>query len=336
MGDREMIQELFDRYVYAVVKRLPQKQRSDISRELSSLLDDMLESRGEMGKPALADAQALLLELGDPKQLAEKYREPKRYLIGPDFYGNYSLVLKIVLLCTAFGMALAKTLEYFLERPETLWIFAGQGLFEIFLALVQAFTWVTVIFALLERFGKKEKGLDDKLWSPTDLPPVPKEKTDCKRGESAASIVFTVLAIILFNFFPWVIGAYYQTDAGIANVPVFQLDLLRGYLPLINLAFGLGLLRELMILVAGRYSVKLGVAVLFLNLAAMALCVAVFADGSIWNPDFPLVLSEFADFQDFDIVYYWKVFQQFFTGVLIFAFALDSGTTLYHGIRSKE
>lgn len=336
MGDREMIQELFDRYVYAVVKKLPQKQRSDISRELRSLLDDMLDSRRMMEEPALADAQALLLELGDPKQLAEKYREPKRYLIGPDSYANYSLVLKIVLLCTAFGMALAKTLEYFLEQQEAAWLFAGQGILEIFFALVQAFTWVTVIFAVLERFGKKEKRLDDKLWNPSDLPPVPQEKADCKRGESAASIVFIVLAILLFNFFPWVIGAYYQTDAGMANVPVFQLDVLRGYLPLMNLAFGLGLLRELMILVAGRYSVKLGIAVLLFNLVAMALCIAVFADGSIWNPDFPLVLSGIADFQDFDIVYFWKLFQQFFAGVLIFAFALDSGTTLYHGIRSKE
>ena len=166
-------------------------------------------------------------------------------------------------------------------------------------------------------------------------PPVPEETAENKRGESAASMVFIVLAIILFNFFPWIIGAYYQSENGLVNVPVFQIEALRRYLPLINFAFGLGILRELMILVVGRYTVKLGVAVIFLNLAAMTLCVAVFADSGIWNPDFPKALSQIPDFQDFDLAYFWRLFQQLFAGVLIFAYALDSGTILYRAVRAK-
>ena len=55
MGENERVRELFDRYIYAVVKRLPQKQRSDISRELRVLLDDMLDSRTMGTEASLAD-----------------------------------------------------------------------------------------------------------------------------------------------------------------------------------------------------------------------------------------------------------------------------------------
>lgn len=37
--------ELIDRYIYAVTKKLPQKQREDIEKELRTLIDDMLEER---------------------------------------------------------------------------------------------------------------------------------------------------------------------------------------------------------------------------------------------------------------------------------------------------
>jgi hypothetical protein len=37
--------EMIDRYVYAVTKRLPEKQREDVSDELRGLIEDMLEAR---------------------------------------------------------------------------------------------------------------------------------------------------------------------------------------------------------------------------------------------------------------------------------------------------
>ena len=43
-------QEMIERYIYEVVRRLPAKQRDDTGRELRSLIDDMLEERGKNGK----------------------------------------------------------------------------------------------------------------------------------------------------------------------------------------------------------------------------------------------------------------------------------------------
>lgn len=40
--------ELIDRYVYAVVQKLPEQQRNDIRKELYGLIEDMLEERSPL------------------------------------------------------------------------------------------------------------------------------------------------------------------------------------------------------------------------------------------------------------------------------------------------
>ena len=98
-------QELTDRYVYAVTKNLPRKSREDVSRELHSLISDMLEERCGALTPTERDLRVILAELGMPEELSEKYSPTKdKALIGPPYFGKYIFVLKIVLLCTGFGI----------------------------------------------------------------------------------------------------------------------------------------------------------------------------------------------------------------------------------------
>lgn len=66
--------DLIKRYVYAVTKELPESQREEIRLELTSLIEDMVQERGE------GSVESILLELGDPKRLAEKYREKPKYI----------------------------------------------------------------------------------------------------------------------------------------------------------------------------------------------------------------------------------------------------------------
>ena len=40
--------EMVERYIYAVTKKLPEKQRSDIEQELRSLIEDMLSAQAKM------------------------------------------------------------------------------------------------------------------------------------------------------------------------------------------------------------------------------------------------------------------------------------------------
>ena len=61
-------QDIIDRYIYDVVRRLPPNQRQDIERELRSLIEDMLESG-----PENRNVEDVLKELGNPLDLARQY-----------------------------------------------------------------------------------------------------------------------------------------------------------------------------------------------------------------------------------------------------------------------
>src|SRR5690242_9783889 len=99
-----MENELVKRYIYAVTRKLPEAQRADIAKELGGLIEDMLEDHTQ-GRPATEkDVEAVLLKLGSPDELANKYRGGKGYLIGPEIYSTYIMVLKIVL--GAVGIAM--------------------------------------------------------------------------------------------------------------------------------------------------------------------------------------------------------------------------------------
>lgn len=66
-----MKNDLIERYIYAVTKRLPQKVQKDISDELRTLIDDMLAERcGEL-VPEEKDIRVVLTELGTPEELYE-------------------------------------------------------------------------------------------------------------------------------------------------------------------------------------------------------------------------------------------------------------------------
>lgn len=78
--------EMVDRYIYAVIQRLPQPQREDIAEELRSLIEDMLEERVHGRGITNKDEEEVLMELGNPKHLAQKYRGGKRYLISPEYF----------------------------------------------------------------------------------------------------------------------------------------------------------------------------------------------------------------------------------------------------------
>ena len=65
--------DLIERYIYAVTKKLPKRMREDISKELYSLIMDMLESRCGEIKPTDKDIRVVLTELGTPSDLANNF-----------------------------------------------------------------------------------------------------------------------------------------------------------------------------------------------------------------------------------------------------------------------
>ncbi|MCK4724290.1 MAG: hypothetical protein KAT29_00735, partial [Anaerolineales bacterium] len=88
---------LIDRYIYAVGRQLPRKNRADIQAELKSTLIDTLEARSE-GEPSEEQVVALLTEFGPPEKVAASYWPESQYLIGPKLYPLFRMSLGIALL----------------------------------------------------------------------------------------------------------------------------------------------------------------------------------------------------------------------------------------------
>lgn len=324
-----------ERYIYDVTRRLPQHQKEDISRELHSLIDDMLEERG--GETASEqDLRAVLTKLGDPKKLADQYREKKRYLIGPAYFEQYTLVLKIVLPCVLFGITVAEMLTTAITASTNYVSVFTNYFVSVFSSLFQGFTWVTIIFAIIEYHEEKTPGetVRQKGWNPDDLPEIPSEHAMIPKSEPIVGLVFTILAMILFNGAPQLMSVY-STANGFSAVPIFDLQVLKTMLPLFNLCFVTGAVREIFKLLFGRYSIKLAVIILATNLLTVCLTVAIFSSGAVWNPNLPQLLGNVL-LNDFDIYPIWNNIGRIFIAIVVFASILDSAVSFFKGFKADR
>lgn len=152
--------ELIERYIYAVTNKLPSRQRADIEQELRGLIEDMLEEQLQGREATTEDVQRVLSELGDPREMANRYRDTKQYLIGPELFSSYLSVLKIVIIAVSIAFAVIFCVEAFLEPRPIAELFFDH-LFGLIVGYFQAFTWVTIVFALIE-FSTIRKGRSNK------------------------------------------------------------------------------------------------------------------------------------------------------------------------------
>jgi hypothetical protein len=321
--DKNYVKEMTDRYVFEVTKRLPATQKSDIDMELRSLIEDMTSQFEGMEPEAALDA--VLHELGKPADLADKYRENRRYLIGPAFYELYLLVLKIVVASVAIGLTAALSIAYIVSAEADPVGFGINLIATVLQALLQAVAWVTVIFAIVERCdGKKEKGTEES-WKLSELPPIPGNKTIIKAWEPLVGIVFLVLVILLFNTAPQLIAVFYSDGGQYISIPVFDTTVVKERLLLINLSLSAALLKEAFHLLERRYTIRLAIATTICNVVGIGLLLYVFSHPAIWNP-------ELGQNEILAIVPFLDMLKQFFAGVLVVVFLADTGTAWYRAL----
>ena len=91
--------DLMEQYLYQVVKRLPVSQRQEATMELRELMEDMLAEEGSM--------ETVLTRLGDPAVFAVQYAGGQQHLIGPEYFDNYSWLLRVVVLSTSMEATLS-------------------------------------------------------------------------------------------------------------------------------------------------------------------------------------------------------------------------------------
>lgn len=250
---------LIDRYVTQVGKHLLLiKGRKDIENELRSTLEDMLEERAQKtGQPADEGMQMeMLKEYGAPQKVAETYN-PNPYLIGPRIFPFFMFILKIVVAAVTLGLTIATVIQIINLSPMTamsLLSTIGKGILSIISASIAAFGNLALIFALIERYAPASefKVNEDKEWDPASLMKEP-EPQDVKIWEPIIAIVFTFIALSIFNFNPQLIGIYYLDGNEWHILPILSEAFFR-WLPLMNIGWVADIVLNGMLLRAGKWS----------------------------------------------------------------------------------
>jgi len=283
--------KLIDRYVYAVIERLPEDIRDDVSCELHTNIEDMLPEN-----PTEDEIRAVLEKLGNPRKLAQEYNPTKRYLIGPGLYHDYISVLKLVTGIVAIVLVCITLVKFIFNPPADgdLVQYSIQFIVEILAAVIQGFVqgavWVTLIFAISERCGINEGNIPfyKNKWTPDDLPTAPvTKKSKISRGETIFSMVCTVFFTTLVYFNPQVIAVYEIDKSGLTQVtPLFSIERLKYYMIFIIIFAFLQLSLGIWKFVSNHWSIPLASANALLNTWFCILIIVLFRDNAIINPEF--------------------------------------------------
>jgi hypothetical protein len=266
--------ELIDRYVAAVGRRLPSKTRADIEAELRSLIMDAIdERRAAGGEPSEEDVVNVLKSFGSPAEVAARYSPDPHYLIGPQLFDAYRLVVAIVLGAVTLGLGIALALDLGINGVSLVEGF-GEFLSGLVSGVLSALGSVTIVFAVLERaLSEKDKEAmagATRQWDPRRLPPTA-DADAVKISDSVMAICFTLLALVVFNVFMDRLGVYYARDGEWRYTAVLRRDVLASFLPYLNILFVAGLLHHTILLAQRRWSIGSRVFSLVIGAASLVL-----------------------------------------------------------------
>jgi hypothetical protein len=339
--------EIINRYVYAVTKRLPVKQREDIGQEIRSLIDDMLQDSypeqqdNTEQKYSPECVIAVLNELGNPYDLAAKYRDNKRSLIGPEYFETYLFVLKIVLAAVTGGLLIALTIKNIVGDPIHPTIMVIEMVRSLVSALFNVFAWVTIIFALIGHYGedKIDKAIEEVKkeikWTLEDLPEIPSQKAVIKKGEPIAGMIFGLIGFILFNYAPQALSII-SFDNGVAkSVPILNIEGIASFILIINMIIFIGFIKEIAQLLEGRHTMRLSIATALISSITLILSVYLITSPDFINPNFAAEMSTVfgeGTFDGFAVFGGFQTLVKVIIGFSIFGFIVETIGNFYKSL----
>ncbi|GAA2226638.1 MULTISPECIES: permease prefix domain 1-containing protein [Kitasatospora] len=275
-----MTTALTDRYIAATVRRVPDKQRGEIERELRAAIADDVEARIQRGE-APADAEyAALAELGSPERLAAGYSHSALALIGADTYPGYVHALRgacqsvlpvvyivLVLVARAHG--------------ENAWVALLRPIGSTVTVAVYLAVCVTVPFVIADRVrgARSEAAPAAGPWTPDQLPadqPRPAQGRDLVTG------VIRAAALIAALFAQRVISPV-TTPSG-EHVPIINPGLWDFWIPYFAGVLALSVLLDVVVLRLRRGSPAIAIARVAFTLAGIAPLAWLFWQARVLNP----------------------------------------------------
>ena len=270
--------ELTTRYIHAVVRLLPAAERDDVAAELRTLVEDTLQERADAtGRPVDEGmAVEVLRSFGEPEAMAERYGQPRRWLIGPSYMPAYLITLKVVAAVliglTAFGSVWSITTEHLPWADASRLFAAVSGLVTTLLVNLGL---ITLVFAVLERAHPLAVTSE---WDPTELPAVD-DPDRVDRTDRAVEICFTLVFWVLF-------GAYMRGNTQIlagwdVPLPFRPTPEFAAFVPWISLMFAASIALSALLLRRGRWNSWLRLGDVVLGLYSLLLFSQILAAGDL-------------------------------------------------------
>lgn len=309
--------ELQERYIAAGLKHIPPTEKDGVEKAMRRIIAERLQERGNASEET---EREVLRGLGSPRILAEKQLREPPHLVGPELYGTYFLIVKIVMIVAVIGTLIGNTVDFIVNDVELLRYFAISFATAIS-AAIGAFGWVTLVFAIMEKTAKQKILTEiQEDWSLADLPEKEKPQKPFSIVGVIIGIIFTVLFIILVNQYSQLLGFYYTLDGSIQEmIPMLNQEVFRSYLPYINGMLVLQLLFSASKLVFRKWTYPVATANLILNVLSFVLLWFILQDTAILNPELVTKIGEATDGQ--------RVLNTAFNSikaVFLFIFLLDS------------
>lgn len=286
---------LIDRYVAEVGRYLPEKDRSDIENEIRTMVDDMIEERGRSAAENEKVVAETLEQIGDPKLLAAKYAPPKRYLIGPEWYEGYIIVLQRILFMALPIVAVVTFVLALSNSPLDFIGAVGDAVGSAFSVGTQILFWVTLVFVLLDRSGEKPDDLPkpgSRQWTVNHLPAVPS-----RRQISVAETVMNIavlLFLLIWIALPTTLDLLRGTPA---SVQFLHPNLWSFWLPILFVLMALTLIHEVFKLRIGNWTPALTTTNVILGIASIVYIAALVTTQDVINPEFLSMLDRADGFE---------------------------------------
>lgn len=240
------------RYERSFARYLPLRGKKDIQKEFHShILDDLDMKYGdnEVDEEVIKE---YLQGLGSPRCKAQAYKDVQS-LMPDEVYPVFKMVSSIVLLVltlvltilAGFDMAVnGITIKGFLVLVS-----------ELFTGLTSALGVLLLVFICIGRCSKNadwSELKDEEIWSP-DLLPEKEYPDKFPLGETIAELVFTCVGIIIFLFFPQIIGIHSFSDGIHTMTPVLSQAFWQ-MLPLFMIRWFAGALFDILLIVKKQWS----------------------------------------------------------------------------------
>lgn len=315
-----------DRYVYAVGEKLSKNQREDIMQELRSSILDALDERVEEKRAQLGnsyeateeDTFSVLEAFGSPSVVAQQYLPNHRYLIGPELFDLYRMVMIIALAGVAIGLTVSTVVSAMESSELTHYIYKLPG--ELIMALTSAVGSVTIVFAGIQYFAPDHQLNDlniSKPWRAKELSEIPFPYNKIKRSETIVEICFTILAMVVFNFFPDILSLFNFSKGDYIRIPLFDLETLRQYMLFFNIIWIIQIFHHGYNLKMGQWTVGSRLIAMGISFASLAALFFALSDPELIN----IQVNSYQLPSDIDISHSISYFiGKIFNGILVVVF----------------